>query len=107
MTALQRETSTARLAAGAVEYRLDGIGPQTVVVFHGGHMRAGLALGEEVFIASGHRVLIPSRPGYGRTPLATGITPAAFADVTAELCGDLGSTGSPRWWASRRAGAPP
>lgn len=90
MTALQRETSTAHLAAGVVEYRLDGVGPQTVVVFHGGHMRAGLAQGEEVFTASGHRALIPSRPGYGRTPLATGITPAAFADVTAELCGDLG-----------------
>ena len=90
MTSVERETSTARLATGAVEYRLEGDGPQTVVIFHGGHLRAGLALGEEVFTASGYRVLIPSRPGYGRTPLATAPTAAAFADVTADLCRTLG-----------------
>ncbi|MDH2426016.1 alpha/beta hydrolase [Sphaerisporangium sp. TRM90804] len=90
MTALLRDTVTARLAAGAVEYRLEGEGPQTVVIFHGGHMRAGLALGEEVFTLSGHRVLAPSRPGYGGTPLTTATAPAAFADVTARLCRDLG-----------------
>lgn len=90
MTALERETSTTRLAAGAVEYRLEGDGPQTVVIFHGGHLRAGLALGEEVFTTSGYRVLILSRPGYGRTPPSTGTTPAAFADVTADLCRHLG-----------------
>ncbi|MFB9679038.1 alpha/beta fold hydrolase [Streptosporangium vulgare] len=90
MTVVERETITARLVAGAVEYRLEGDGPETVVIFHGGHMRAGLALGEEVFTSSGHRVLVPSRPGYGRTPLATGATPAAFADVVAQLCRALG-----------------
>ncbi|WP_440066737.1 alpha/beta fold hydrolase [Streptosporangium sp. OZ121] len=90
MTASERETITARLAAGAVEYRLEGEGPETVVIFHGGHMRAALALGEEVFTTSGHRVLAPSRPGYGRTPLATATTPAAFADVVAQLCHTLG-----------------
>ncbi|WP_405149210.1 alpha/beta hydrolase [Sphaerisporangium sp. NBC_01403] len=90
MAASEQNTITARLAAGVVEYRLDGEGQQVVLVFHGGHMRAGLTLGEEVFTTSGHRVLIPSRPGYGRTPLATGITPAAFADVTADLCHTLG-----------------
>ncbi|MFD8559951.1 alpha/beta fold hydrolase [Streptosporangium canum] len=90
MTTSERDTITARLAAGVVEYRLDGEGQQVVVVFHGGHMRAGLALGEEVFTTSGYRMLAPSRPGYGRTPLATGTTPAAFADVTADLCRTLG-----------------
>ncbi len=89
MTVVERETITARLAAGAVEYRLEGEGPETVVIFHGGHMRAALALGEEVFTTSGHRVLVPSRPGYGRTPLATAPTPAAFADVVADLCRTL------------------
>ncbi|GAA4206397.1 alpha/beta hydrolase [Streptosporangium oxazolinicum] len=90
MMALERETITTRLAAGPVEYRLDGDGPETVVIFHGGHMRAALALGEEVFTTSGYRVLVPSRPGYGRTPLATATTPAAFTDVTADLCRTLG-----------------
>ncbi|MEU8038598.1 alpha/beta hydrolase [Streptosporangium sp. NPDC049078] len=91
MTISERETITAHLAAGPVEYRLEGDGPQTVVIFHGGHMRAALALGEEVFTTSGHRVLAPSRPGYGRTLLATATTPAAFADVTADLCHTLGT----------------
>jgi pimeloyl-ACP methyl ester carboxylesterase len=90
MTAVERDTIIARLAAGVVEYRLDGEGPQVVVVFHGGHMRAGVALGEEVFTASGYRVLAPSRPGYGRTPVTTGTTSAAFADATADLCRHLG-----------------
>ncbi|MEV0196333.1 alpha/beta hydrolase [Nonomuraea sp. NPDC050691] len=73
-----------------MEYRLEGESRRTVVVFHGGHMRAGLALGEEVFAEAGFTVLAPSRPGYGRTPLSTGTTPAGFADATAQLCRSLG-----------------
>jgi pimeloyl-ACP methyl ester carboxylesterase len=73
-----------------VEYRLEGSDPRTVAVFHGGHMRAGLALGEEVFADAGFTVLAPSRPGYGRTPLTTGTTSAGFADATAQLCQALG-----------------
>ncbi|MEV1179159.1 alpha/beta hydrolase, partial [Nonomuraea sp. NPDC049784] len=86
----ERATTVARTPAGPVEYRLEGEGRQTVVAFHGGHMRAGLALGEEVFADAGFRVLAPSRPGYGRTPLTTGTTPAGFADATAQLCEILG-----------------
>jgi pimeloyl-ACP methyl ester carboxylesterase len=59
-------------------------------VCHGGHMHAGLALGEELFAELGYSVLVPSRPGYGRTPLRTGRAPAGFADAAAELCGQLG-----------------
>lgn len=94
MCSLERRTVIARLGAGPVEYRLEGHGGATVLVFHGGHMRAGLALGadEDVVTALGYRVLVPSRPGYGRTPLQTGRspTPSGFADVTAELCQYLG-----------------
>ncbi|MBB2915292.1 pimeloyl-ACP methyl ester carboxylesterase [Streptosporangium becharense] len=98
MPGLQRPTRIAELAAGPVEYRLDGTGngaqstgKGTVLVFHGGHMRAGLPLGEEVFIQAGYRVLVPSRPGYGRTPPRTGKgSAAAFTDVTADLCDHLG-----------------
>ncbi|MCX5205799.1 alpha/beta hydrolase [Streptomyces sp. NBC_00237] len=60
------------------------------MILHGGHMRAGLALGEEVFAARDCTVLVPSRPGYGGTPLASGRTPAEFADRVAELCARLG-----------------
>jgi pimeloyl-ACP methyl ester carboxylesterase len=86
---VDQKTTVAALPAGPVEYRLDGVGPGVVLVFHGGHVRAGLPLGEEVFTAAGYRVLAPSRPGYGRTPVRTGRSPAGFADATRELCEHL------------------
>jgi pimeloyl-ACP methyl ester carboxylesterase len=78
------------LDAGRVEYRLDRRGPACVLLCHGGHMRAGLAFGEELFAELGYTVLVPSRPGYGHTPLRTGRSPAQFADAAAELCQRLG-----------------
>jgi pimeloyl-ACP methyl ester carboxylesterase len=83
-------TAMIDLDAGRVEYRLDRRGPACVLLCHGGHMHAGLALGEELFAELGYTVLVPSRPGYGRTPLRTGRSPAGFADAAAELCGRLG-----------------
>jgi pimeloyl-ACP methyl ester carboxylesterase len=90
MTGADRSTTVVRLGAGPVEYRLEQRGDATVVVFHGGHQRAGLALGEEVFADAGYTVLAPSRPGYSRTPLSTGTSVAGFADVTRTLCEHLG-----------------
>jgi pimeloyl-ACP methyl ester carboxylesterase len=87
---MERPTTVARLDAGPVEYRLEQRGDATVVVLHGGHVRAGLAVGEEVFAESGYTVLAPSRPGYGRTPLQTGVSVRGFADVTRALCEHLG-----------------
>jgi pimeloyl-ACP methyl ester carboxylesterase len=87
---VDRDTAVVSLAAGPVEYRLGRAGVGTVLVFHGGHVRAGLALGEDVFTAAGYGVLAPSRPGYGRTPVRTGGSPAGFADATRELCEHLG-----------------
>ncbi|WP_345482985.1 alpha/beta fold hydrolase, partial [Actinopolymorpha pittospori] len=90
---VERETAVARLDAGVVEYRLERRGETSVLVFHGGHMRAGLPLGEEVFAELGCTVLVPSRPGYGRTPVGTGRSPAGFADASRELCRHLGIEG--------------
>jgi len=78
------------LSSAPVEYRLVPGTRGAVVVFHGGHMRAGLSLGETAFIAAGYTVVTPSRPGYGRTPLAAGPGPAEFAQRTAALCAHLG-----------------
>ncbi|WP_019059613.1 alpha/beta hydrolase [Streptomyces prunicolor] len=88
----EHPTELVELAAGPVEYRFDRRGPVTVVVFYGGHMRAGLSLGEEVFAEAGWSVLVPSRPGYGRTPVSTGGSAGGFAGVTAALCAHLGIT---------------
>jgi pimeloyl-ACP methyl ester carboxylesterase len=90
MAGPERPTTLARLEAGPVEYRLEQRADPTVVVLHGGHQRAGLALGEGVFADAGYTVLAPSRPGYGRTPVSTGTSVAGFADVTRALCAHLG-----------------
>jgi pimeloyl-ACP methyl ester carboxylesterase len=90
MPELVRPTAIAHLPSGQVEYRLERRGDPVVVVFHGGHMRAGLALGEEVFAAAGCTILVPSRPGYGRTPLSTGTSVEGYTDVVRELCAHLG-----------------
>lgn len=90
MPEIIRPTAMADLPAGPVEYRLDRRGEAVVVVFHGGHVRAGLAMAEDVFAAAGCTILLPSRPGYGRTPLSTGTSVVGFTDVMGELCAHLG-----------------
>jgi pimeloyl-ACP methyl ester carboxylesterase len=85
-----RPTIVVQLDAGPVEYRLDRRDGGTVVIFHGGHMRAGLALGENIFTDLGYTVLVPSRPGYGRTPVTTGRSPSGFIRVVRQLCDHLG-----------------
>ena len=86
----ERSTTVAHLPVGQVEYRLERRSQAVVLVFHGGHTRAALALGEEVFADAGATVLAPSRPGYGRTPKATGPTVAAYTDAIRDLCAQLG-----------------
>lgn len=92
MPDLVRPTAVARVPAGPVEYWLDRRGGAVVVVFHGGHVRAGLALGEDVFAADGCTLLAPSRPGYGRTPLSTGGSVEGYTDAVRALCTELGIT---------------
>jgi pimeloyl-ACP methyl ester carboxylesterase len=75
------------LRGGPVEFRLERRDGPVVVVLHGGHMRGGLAFGEDVFADAGCTVLAPSRPGYGQTPV---MPVAGFADVVRELCEHLG-----------------
>lgn len=85
---MERATQVIDLAGGPVEYRLERRGPRAVLMLHGGHMRAALPLGEDVFADAGCTVLAVSRPGYGRT--AAGASPDRFADTVADLCGALG-----------------
>jgi pimeloyl-ACP methyl ester carboxylesterase len=69
-----------------VEYRLTGDGSRTVLVLHGGHVSAAVALGERDLLELGLRILAVSRPGYGRTPVSTAPTRTGFGDVVAQLC---------------------
>lgn len=87
---MDAQPPVATLNGGSVKYRRMPGPSSTVVVFHGGHMRAGLPLGEETLVAAGYDVLAVSRPGYGRTPLSAGPDPARFADLVLDLCTSLG-----------------
>ncbi|MDF2848958.1 MAG: alpha/beta hydrolase [Oerskovia sp.] len=87
---MDAQTQVATLNGGSVEHRRVPGPSSTVVVFHGGHLRAGLPLGEDALVAAGHDVLAVSRPGYGRTPLSAGPDPARFADRVLDLCTTLG-----------------
>jgi pimeloyl-ACP methyl ester carboxylesterase len=87
---MSRPTEITMLDATPIEYRIERQTRRTVVFFHGGHMHAGIALGEQPFLDEGYTVLVPSRPGYGRTPLSIGATPERFADAVFGLIHHLG-----------------
>ena len=82
----ERPTATMMLSGGCTGTRLERRGPAAVVILHGAHMRAGIAIGERVFADLGLTVLVPSRPGYGRTPTLKNASPIRFADTVRELC---------------------
>jgi pimeloyl-ACP methyl ester carboxylesterase len=72
-------------ARGPVETAFFGAAGPAVLVLHGtpGNYRQALPLGRD--LEADYRVLLPSRPGYGRTPLTTGRTPEDQADAYAAL----------------------
>ena len=76
-------------ACGLMEYGERGDGPVLLCV-HGspGEYRQGLLMAE-YFRVNGFRVIAPSRPGYGGTPLATGRTSAEQADAVVALLDTL------------------
>lgn len=79
----------AQLERGPIEYRVVGQGP-AVLVLNGGHTNCDSPLGHErFFLDQGYQVVIPSRPGYGRTPSATGRTAETFADALVGLLDHL------------------
>jgi pimeloyl-ACP methyl ester carboxylesterase len=74
-----------RTELGLIEYRSVGQGP-VVLVLNGGHTNCHSPLGHEAFfLAQGYQLIIPSRPGYGRTPSSTGKRAEAFADALVSL----------------------
>lgn len=70
---------------GPIEYRIVGQGP-AVLLLNGGHTSCNSPLGDEqFFLNQGYQLLIPSRPGYGKTPSSTGKTAEAFADALVDF----------------------
>jgi pimeloyl-ACP methyl ester carboxylesterase len=94
MVDLYSASQVATTKSGPIEYIRHGEGP-AVLVFHdapGGYDQGAALAG---FLADeGFQVIAPSRPGYLRTPLETGITPENQADAAAQLLDslDIGQT---------------
>jgi len=87
---LYSASQMATTESGPIEFIRRGEGPP-VLVFHdapGGYDQGAALAG--FLVNEGFQAVIPSRPGYLRTPLATGITPENQADAAAQLLDSLG-----------------
>lgn len=87
---LNAASTIAETTAGEVEFVQSGEGP-VVLVFHGapGGFDQAMLYGSAL-LESGFQILAPSRPGYLRTPLSSGLTPEGQADAMAALLHSLG-----------------
>lgn len=87
---LAMSSEVATLKAGEMEYAARGDGAP-VLVFHSAPGGFDQSLALAGFLEQeGFQVVAPSRPGYLRTPLPTGLTPEAQADAAAQLLDHLG-----------------
>jgi pimeloyl-ACP methyl ester carboxylesterase len=78
-----------KLKSGTIEYRLTGQG-RPVLFLHGGHSNASELLWLRGYDPARYRLILPSRPGYGRTPVGHTSTPAATAALLIALLDELG-----------------
>lgn len=86
---LAKGSQVVQTSKGAVEYAEFGAGP-AILALHGapgGYDGGGQG---QSWVDQGYRFISPSRPGYLRTPLATGRTPEEQADALAALLDALG-----------------
>ena len=87
---LKHPSTVIATAAGLIEYADRGTG-ETLLAVHGtlGGCDQGL-VSTEFFRVNGFRIIAPSRPGYLRTPLATGSSPEQQGDALAALLDAIG-----------------
>lgn len=89
---LQSESCLLETSRGTVEYHTEGTGP-VVLVIHGGPGGYDFAVAlAHLCVPSGFTRLSLSRPGYRRTPLSSGQTPEAQADLFAATLDALNLT---------------
>ena len=90
LAALDSASEIAKTDLGPVEFLTRGEGP-AVLVFHGapGGYDQAMLLGS-YFAEDEFQTVAPSRPGYLRTPLATGLLPEQQADAMAALIDTMG-----------------
>lgn len=74
---------------GPLEYSEAGSGPP-ILYFHGTGAPGNLVFDfERPLLEAGFRLIVPNRPGYGKTPLSGNRSAAACADLAAELLSAL------------------
>ncbi len=74
-----------------VEYRSVGKSDKVALILNGGHTNCDSPFGHEnLFVKLGYRLIIPSRPGYGKTPSRSGKTAEEFADTIYSFLNQLG-----------------
>lgn len=79
----------AETQTGKVEYRTVGEG-NILLVLNGGHTDCRSPfMHEDFFLQNGYKLIIPSRPGYGKTPSSSGRTAEVFADTLSALLDEL------------------
>jgi pimeloyl-ACP methyl ester carboxylesterase len=90
LAALDSASEITKTDLGPVEFLSRGEGP-AVLVFHGapGGYDQAMLLGSS-FAEGEFQIVAPSRPGYLRTPLATGTLPEQQADAMAALIDTMG-----------------
>jgi pimeloyl-ACP methyl ester carboxylesterase len=76
-----------------LHHRIDGAGPDLVLLHGGGGSTEDLAALRSRLVGS-HRVISPDQRGHGRTPFAEPLTYAAMAADTAALLDGLGVRGA-------------
>jgi pimeloyl-ACP methyl ester carboxylesterase len=87
---LEAASTVADTPSGKIEFVQSGEGP-SVLVFHGSPGGFDQAMLYASALAdAGFHVIAPSRPGYLRTPLASGLTPEDQADAMLSLVDSLG-----------------
>ncbi|SHE35504.1 Pimeloyl-ACP methyl ester carboxylesterase [Seinonella peptonophila] len=76
---------------GNIEYQLEGKGKSVILILNGGHCSScdSPIPFKQLLINQGFQLLIPSRPGYGRTPSSTGKISEQFTDAIVELLDSL------------------
>jgi pimeloyl-ACP methyl ester carboxylesterase len=75
--------------AGPIEYVLRGEGPVILKVV-GAMENCESTMGNAALSKAGFSILVPSRPGYGKTPLSVGQTSIEAANAMASLLAELG-----------------
>ncbi len=85
LASLDSASEIAKTDRGPVEFLVRGEGP-AVLVFHGapGGYDQAMLIGF-TFVQDEFQIVAPSRPGYLRTPLTTGLSPEQQADAMASL----------------------